>query len=106
MVSGTAGIEPGGKTACLGDTLGQIDLTMKVVAGILESRKMDWSDVTRAIAYIKDGAEAPLFTRWLADNSLPSLPMVTAENDICRSDLLFEIEVDAIQADGYIDPQG
>ena len=103
MVSGTASIEPGGKTACLDDTLGQIDLTMKVVAGILESRKMDWSDVTRAIAYIKDGTEAPLFTKWLADNSLPPLPMVTAENDICRPELLFEIEVDAIQADGDID---
>ena len=105
MVSGTASIEPGGKTACLDDTLGQIDLTMKVVAAILESRKMDWSDVTRAIAYIKDGTEAPLFTKWLADNSLPPLPMVTAENDICRPELLFEIEVDAIQADGNLDRQ-
>ena len=96
LVSGTASIDPAGKTAHVGDEAAQIDLTMRVVAAILESRGMSWTNVTRAIAYIKDGTKAALFTDYLAANGLTRMPVVTTENDVCRHDLLFEIEVDAI----------
>ena len=96
LVSGTAGIDPDGTTAHVGDEAAQIDLTMRVVAAILESRGMNWRNVTRAIAYIKDGTKAHEFADYLADNDLADMPVVTTENDVCRDDLLFEIEVDAI----------
>ena len=96
LVSGTACIDPAGATAHVGDEAGQIDLTMRVVAAILESRGMDWSNVTRSIAYIKNGTKAQQFADYLAANDLTDVPVVTTENDICRDDLLFEIEADAI----------
>ena len=95
-VSGTASIEPGGKTVHVGDVGKQISLTMKVVQAILESRKMSWADVSRAIAYFKDIEETPLFENYCRDNRLPFLPIAIAHSDICRDDLLFEIEVDAV----------
>jgi enamine deaminase RidA (YjgF/YER057c/UK114 family) len=95
-VSGTASIEPGGRTAHVGDVEKQIALTMDVVEAILASRQMGWSDVSRAIAYFKDIQDASLLDSYCSKKRLPLLPMAVAHGDICRDDLLFEIEVDAV----------
>ena len=95
-ISGTASIEPGGKTAYVGDTESQIELTMQVVNAILQSRGMNWNHCTRAIAYIKDPKDTPLFAQYLCENKLEALPLTWMHADVCRDDLLFEIELDAI----------
>jgi enamine deaminase RidA (YjgF/YER057c/UK114 family) len=96
MVSGTASIEPGGKTVYLDDVPGQIDLTMRVVEAILDQRDMTWSDVTRAIGYFKDASYHKDYVKYCDENGIPDMPMIITENDVCRHDLLFEIELDAI----------
>jgi enamine deaminase RidA (YjgF/YER057c/UK114 family) len=96
-ISGTASIEPGGKTVFLDDTAGQIDLTMQVISAILESRGMTWSDTAKAIAYFKDIKEQPLFTEYLKKNNYPHFPVAISHADICRDDLLFELELDAVK---------
>ncbi|MDP6546149.1 MAG: RidA family protein [Phycisphaerae bacterium] len=96
VVSGTASIEPGGKTVYLDDVPGQIDLTMRVVFAILESRGASWSDVTRAIAYFKCEQYRQDYVKYCDENEIPDMPTIITENDICRDDLLFEIELDAI----------
>ena len=95
-VSGTASIEPGGKTAYLDDVPGQIDLTMRVVEAILAQKDMNWSNVTRAIAYFKCAQYHRDYVKYCADNGIPDMPAIITENDICRHDLLFEIELDTI----------
>lgn len=95
-VSGTASIEPGGETAHLDDIDGQIDLTMRVVQAILESREMAWDNAVRVIAYVKQAGYAPALERYCAARGLSDLPMIVTENHICRDDLLFEIEADAV----------
>lgn len=97
FVSGTASIDPQGRTAHVGNAEAQTRLTMEVVEAILKSRKMDWSDVNRAIAYFSRAADAPVFDRYCAARGLPRFPVVLTKGDICREDLLFEIEVDALQ---------
>jgi enamine deaminase RidA (YjgF/YER057c/UK114 family) len=96
VVSGTASIEPGGETVYLDDVPGQIDLTMRVVFAILESRGATWSDVTRAIAYFKSDDFYRAYVTYCDENGIQDMPTIITENDICRDDLLFEIEVDAI----------
>jgi enamine deaminase RidA (YjgF/YER057c/UK114 family) len=96
-VSGTASIEPEGKTMYIGDVKKQIARTMEVVAAILESRGMDWSDASRAIAYFPDLSNSHLLDEYLKENSIPKLPIAIAHGDICRDDLLFEIEIDAVK---------
>lgn len=97
MVSGTASIEPGGKTAHVGDVGRQIQLTMDVVEAILASRGMEWADTTRAVMYLKRADYLPLWRAWLRAHGLVGLPLVTVEADVCRDDLLVEIELDAVK---------
>jgi enamine deaminase RidA (YjgF/YER057c/UK114 family) len=96
FVSGTASIEPKGKSVCAGDMDGQVDLTLQVVRAILVSRGMDWPDITRATAYIRHPADAPLFHQWVSNLGLESMPLITTQAVVCRDELLFEIEVDAM----------
>ncbi len=97
MVSGTASIEPGGATAHVGDVGRQIQLTMDVVEAILTSRGMGWRDATRAVMYLKQASYNGLWQAWLRDRGLESLPLITVEADVCRDDLLVELEVDTVK---------
>ena len=98
LISGTASIAPEGHTLHEGDVDAQTQLTMQVVHAILESRGMNWSHITRAIAYIKHHRDRMCFARYAATAKLPVFPFFTTINDVCRDDLLFEIEVDAVVA--------
>lgn len=109
-VSGTASIGQDGKTRHLDDPEGQVALTTDVAAAILESRNMDWDCVTRFVAYYKSpedaglaahdaglaAQDAGLFETLRLERAMPSLPRVSVVNDVCRGDLLFEIELDAV----------
>jgi hypothetical protein len=82
----------------VGDVENQIALTMEVVGAILQSRRMSWADTSRAIAYFKDIEDAPLLDEYRRRKHLPHIPIAVAHGDICRGDLLFEIEIDAVSA--------
>jgi enamine deaminase RidA (YjgF/YER057c/UK114 family) len=97
LISGTAGIAPDGKTVHPDDPEKQIRLTMDVVTAILESRGMNWNDLFRGIAYFKDMAYLPIYERVASDLNIPRFPLAVSHADVCRRDLLFEIEVDAVQ---------
>jgi enamine deaminase RidA (YjgF/YER057c/UK114 family) len=96
LVSGTASIEADGRTAHVGDIRRQIEVTMQVVGAILQSCGRNFADVARATAYFKSTSDFPQFTAWCDQHGLGDLPVVAAGCDICRPELLFEIEVDAI----------
>lgn len=95
LISGTASIFPDGKTAWIGNARKQVDLTMEVIAAILQSRGMGYGDVTRATAYYRDPAFVSLFNDWCAARELQAMPVVHTHSVVCRDDLLFEIELDA-----------
>ncbi len=96
MISGTASIDKAGKTVHLNDTASQIDLTMQVVGALLDSQELNWSNVSRAIAYFRNRNDVPVFERYCIEKQIPHLPAAIVYADICRDDLLFEIEADAI----------
>lgn len=95
LVSGTASIEPNGRSAHAGDLRKQIGLTMEVAHAILASRGFNFSDVTRATAYFKNIQDAPAFDIWRQEQKMEPFPLVMTESTICRDELLFEIELDA-----------
>jgi len=97
LISGTASIDQEGNTAFVGDPESQIKRTMEVVHEILTSRNMDWENASRAIAYFKNDKDIPLLEKYCIENNLPELPVAISHADVCRDDLLFEIELDAIQ---------
>ncbi|TSA32488.1 MAG: hypothetical protein D4R64_15990 [Porphyromonadaceae bacterium] len=96
LISGTASIDIDGQSMHLGDVRSQIDQTMKVVLAILHSRQMNWKNINRAIAYFKHAADCEFFDAYCADLGIPDFPLLIVKADICRDELLFEIEVDAI----------
>lgn len=98
LISGTASIDPAGKTVYQDDPEKQIRLTLEVVKAILESRGMGWGDLFRGIAYFKDMGYLPLYRSIAAELGIPRFPLAVSHADVCRRDLLFEIEVDAVQA--------
>lgn len=93
LVSGTASIGAAGETIHAGDVGGQIAHTLKVVEAILASRCMDFTDITRATAYFRNAAALSAFEKHRNDHCLPA---ILVQSVICRDDLLFEIEVDAV----------
>jgi hypothetical protein len=70
---------------------------MRVVEAILAQRNMTWADATRVIAYFKCAQYHDDYVKYCADNGLPDMPTIITENDVCRHDLLFEIELDTIE---------
>jgi enamine deaminase RidA (YjgF/YER057c/UK114 family) len=96
LVSGTASIAPNGATAHVGDIDGQITRTADVVQAILSSRGMRWADVTRGVAYFKRAEDVPVLRRHCVDRGMERLPIVCAQSTVCRDELLFELEVDAV----------
>ncbi len=97
LVSGTASIAPDGETLHLDDTAGQIDKTMEVVHAILQDRGMNWEDVVRATAYIKNADEANLFNDYVQQKHIEDMPTVLVQNTVCRGNLLFEVELDGVK---------
>ncbi len=96
FVSGTASIEPGGKTAYVDDMDAQVRLTMQVVGAILESRGMTWDDLVHFLVYVRNAGDAQAFERFCEAEGLSNLPAIVSNNVVCRDDLLFEVEGIAI----------
>ncbi len=96
-VSGTASIDADGKTIFLDDSAKQIEQTMAVVGAILRSRQMDWSHTVRSIAYFKSRNDFHLFDDFCRKHQI-TIPHIKVEADVCRDDLLFELEADAVKA--------
>lgn len=97
FVSGTASIDAGGTTTNIGDALGQINATIENVRAVLRDMNAADEDVVQAIAYCKTTEEEEIFNT-VKDN-LP-WPWITMICDICRPELLFEIEATAMLGAG------
>ena len=97
LVSGTASINPGGDTAHLADITGQIDLTLKVADEILRAQGMGRNHITRGIAYFREKKYIQDFIRYCGSRQLNPGIFHHTVNTVCRDNLLFEIEFDAVK---------
>jgi enamine deaminase RidA (YjgF/YER057c/UK114 family) len=93
FVSGTASIDADGETTHIGDAAGQINTTIENVRAVLVDMHCSDEDVVQVIAYCKTTEVERVFNS-VRDN-LP-WPWITVICDICRGDLLFEIEATAL----------
>ncbi|MBR4596970.1 MAG: hypothetical protein IKO42_01055 [Opitutales bacterium] len=93
MVSGTASIAPTGETLYFGDIARQVELTMRVIGAILKSRGMDFKDASRAVVYCMKPEYYEEFLKWQKLNA--EIAHVPSYSTVCRSDLMFEVELDA-----------
>ncbi|UCE48727.1 MAG: hypothetical protein JSW47_00995 [Phycisphaerales bacterium] len=92
-VSGTASIDADGATTNIGDAPGQINATIENVRPVLTEMQSSEKDLVQVIAYCKTTEVEQVF------NSIKGnldWPWITAICDVCRPDLLFEIEATAM----------
>ncbi len=106
IVSGTASIAADGKSMFTDDVTRQIHLTLDVVEAILRSREMDWANTVRAVGYFRNIEDLPLFESCCRERGIAPLPLAPAHATVCRDDLLFEIELDAISTAGLEKEKG
>ena len=96
FVSGTASIDADGNTTNLDDAKLQIADTIQNIQAVLGQCGCSDTDIVQAMAYSKTPEIEKLFNeKW------PDLqwPLISAIADVCRDDLLFEIEVIAAKKD-------
>ena len=96
IISGTASIAADGVSMFAGDVKKQIHLTLDVVEAILKSRGMAWQDTIRAVGYFREIGDLPVFEDCCRERGIAPLPLAPAHATVCRADLLFEMELDAI----------
>ena len=95
FVSGTASIDASGATININDAPGQINTTIKNVRAVLKDTGLTDEDVVQVVAYCKTTEVEKIFNT--LKGNFP-WPWVTVICDICRPELLFEIEATAMPA--------
>lgn len=93
-VSGTAAINMSGATVYLGDAEAQIRDTIKNVRGVLSDTNCTDNDVVYAFAYCKTPEIEKL---WQSIRPEVPWPIITVIADVCRDNLLFEVEATALR---------
>ena len=93
FVSGTASIDTSGATTNVGDALAQINTTIENVQAVLKDMHAKDDEVVQAMAYCKTTDVEKVFNGLKADVDWPWVTMIC---DVCRHDLLFEIEAAAV----------
>ncbi len=92
FVSGTASIAPSGDTIHVDDIPGQIEETFRCVRSVIKQTECSEDEVVQSIIYCKTPEVEEVFREMYGDLEWPHLIMIS---DVCREDLLFEIEATA-----------
>ncbi|MDF1563345.1 MAG: hypothetical protein P1V51_09885 [Deltaproteobacteria bacterium] len=96
LISGMASIDDDeGLTLHVGDARAQLDTTLEKAAALLEAGGSAWERVVSGIVYVKPGHEA-LFEDPRLVRLMDEHPLAVSLADVCRDDLLVEIELLAV----------
>lgn len=93
FVSGTASINASGATTNIGDAAGQINTTIDNVRAVLRDMRCTDKDIVQVTAYCKTPEVEQIFNELKSGFDWPWVTMIC---DICRPELLFEIEAAAV----------
>lgn len=96
FVSGTAAIDGRGASVHTGDFEGQVLHTLDAVAALLEAAGARLCDIGQATAFLKRASDATRFERLVRRCGIEAVPLVTTIADVCRPELLFELDATAV----------
>jgi len=98
FVSGTASIDDQGRSIHLNDFENQTEGTLDTVAALIGVGGGEINDIRQATAFIKRREDLPALKRILARRGMDRLPVVCTVGDVCRDELLFELDATAVVA--------
>jgi enamine deaminase RidA (YjgF/YER057c/UK114 family) len=96
QVSGTAAIDEKGKSLFPDDVRSQIESTLDNIEALLELSGASLADIAAATVFVKKPEDAVVFQEIAGKRGLDPFPGVTVVADICRSELLFEIDAEVV----------
>jgi enamine deaminase RidA (YjgF/YER057c/UK114 family) len=96
QVSGTAAIDEQGKSLYPGDIRSQIDCTFDKVAALIGQEGASLQDIAAACVFVKRPLDALVYQERARALGLENLPAVIMLADICRPELLFEIDAEVV----------
>jgi enamine deaminase RidA (YjgF/YER057c/UK114 family) len=95
-VSGTASIDAGGRTVHVDDREGQALETLLCVGSLLEEAGGGLGSIVSSTLFCKDREALEAFRRVTRLLRVPAFPVVPVLADVCRPDLLVELEAVAV----------
>lgn len=98
LVSGTAAIDAAGASRHRGDFPAQARDTLDTVASLLEEAGSGLEEVGQATAFVKRAEDAAALADLLSRRGLDGVPVVTVVGDVCRKELLFELDATVVQS--------
>jgi enamine deaminase RidA (YjgF/YER057c/UK114 family) len=97
-VSGTASIDERGKSRFIDDIRGQINCTFDKIEKLLNREGAGLRHIAAATVFVKRPEYAAVFREMTLERGLEKFPAVCVVADVCRDELLFEIDAEAFIA--------
>ena len=94
QVSGTAAIDEQGQSLYAGDVRAQIDCTFDKIDALIGQEGAALGDIAAACVFVKRPEDALVYQERVAARGLEALPAVVMVADICREELLFEMDAE------------
>jgi enamine deaminase RidA (YjgF/YER057c/UK114 family) len=94
QVSGTAAIDAQGQSLYPGDVRSQIDCTFDKIAALIGQEGATLSDIAAACVFVKRPEDALIYQERAVARGLQNLPTVIMAADVCRDELLFEMDAE------------
>ncbi|MBN1570305.1 MAG: hypothetical protein JXA73_20860 [Acidobacteria bacterium] len=96
FISGTAAIDETGRSLYPQDAESQIMKTLEVVEALISEKGAKFKDIRSATVYLKRAGDWRVYEKLAGRLGLSDLPAVFVVADICRSELLFEMDALAV----------
>jgi enamine deaminase RidA (YjgF/YER057c/UK114 family) len=96
FVSGTASIDDHGSSVHPDDFESQMRRTLGTIEALLAGAGATLEHVVQATAFVKDARDVRAFERLSNDSGLALVPPVCMLADVCRDELLFELDATAL----------
>lgn len=92
FLSGTASIDENGNTVNIGNIDMQIEKTFDVIKSLISTPNIHLNQLMEGTIFIKNKDYAKSYLKYLESNHIDNFPAIICIADVCRPDLLFEMD--------------
>jgi enamine deaminase RidA (YjgF/YER057c/UK114 family) len=92
QISGTAAVDEQGRSVCSGDARAQALWTLDTVEALIGQQGAGLTDICQATVFLKRAQDYTAYQQALAERGLNEMPAVCVLADVCRDELLFEMD--------------
>jgi len=92
LVSGTASIDEQGKSIFIGDLEAQIRHTLNVISSLIAAEGATLQDLCETTLFLKRRQDFSIYQKIAEQIGITNIPSVNVVADVCRDELLFELD--------------